>query len=236
MSDAPHRRKPWRRIGPLALATLALYALVAYVVLPWRWSAHERAEIGTAAGTLTRTAAGIPGDPINVNLVGSETEAVRAMHAAGWYAADPVTWRTSLEIIGSVVFDRPFRHAPVSPLFVDGRREDLAFEIPLGNSADRRRHVRFWKTVDLLDGRTIWIGSVTFDRGVGFSRLTGEVTHHIAPDVDAERDFLAASLEKTGLVAQVGDIAGPPSRPDARNGEGDPYRTDGVIRRLVLKP
>ena len=70
------------------------------------------------------------------------------MQAAGWYPADPVTLRSSIEIVGSVLLDRPYRDAPVSPLFYLGRREDLAFEKPIGNSADHRHHVRFWKVLD----------------------------------------------------------------------------------------
>ena len=85
---------------------------------------------------VTRTAQGIPGDPINVGLVGAKADVLCAMHAAAWYPADPITFRSSVEIIGSVVLDRPYRDAPVSSLFYDGRREDLAFEKPDGASAD----------------------------------------------------------------------------------------------------
>jgi LssY C-terminus len=43
-------------------------------------------------------------------------------------------------------------------------------------------------------------GSATFDRGVGLSRYTGQVTHHIAPDIDAERDALTDDLKKAKVV------------------------------------
>ncbi|HEV7251498.1 MAG TPA: LssY C-terminal domain-containing protein [Mesorhizobium sp.] len=66
------------------------------------------------------------------------------MHAAGRLPADLVTLRTSIEIISSFVLDRPYPNAPVSPLFFQGRRQDLALEKALGKSADRRQHVRFW--------------------------------------------------------------------------------------------
>ena len=69
------------------------------------------------------------------------------MHAAAWYPADPITLRSSLEIIGSVVLDRPYRDAPGSKLFYLGRREDLAFEKLDGRSADRRHHVRIWEAI-----------------------------------------------------------------------------------------
>ena len=102
---------------------------------------------------VTRTAQGIPGDPINVGLVGAKADVLCAMHAAAWYPADPITFRSSVEIIGSVVLDRPYRDAPVSSLFYDGRREDLAFEKPDGTSADRRQHVRFLGGVESRTGR-----------------------------------------------------------------------------------
>ena len=99
------------------------------------------------------------------------------MQAAGWYPADPVTARSSVEIAGSVLLDRPYRRAPVSPLFYLGRPEDLAFEKPDGQSADRRHHVRFWKVLDQgQEKRPVWLGDATFDRGVGVSHYTGAIT------------------------------------------------------------
>ena len=104
------------------------------------------------------------------------------MHAAGWSPADPITLETSLEIAGSVLLDRPYRDAPVSPLFDQGRREDLAFGKEVGSSADQRHHVCFWKTLDSgSEGRPLWLGSVTFDRSSGLSRYTGQINHHITP-------------------------------------------------------
>ena len=118
------------------------------------------------------------------------------MNAAGWYPADPVTLKSSIEIVGSVLLDRPYRDAPVSNLYYLGRREDLAFEKPAGNSADRRHHVRFWKVLEQgQEKRPVWLGAATFDRGVGVSQYTGAITHHIDADIDAERELLAADLE-----------------------------------------
>ena len=110
---------------------------------------------------VTHTAQGIPGDPINVGLVGNDKDVLCAMQAAGWYPADPVTLRSSIEIAGSVLLDRPYRDAPVSNLYYLGRREDLAFEKPDGRSADHRHHVRFWKALDEgEEKRPVWLGAV----------------------------------------------------------------------------
>jgi len=74
---------------------------------------------------VTRTADGIPGDALNVGLVGNTRDITHAMHAAEWFPADPITLRTSIDIIGSVVLDRPYHDAPVSPLYYDGKKNSL---------------------------------------------------------------------------------------------------------------
>ncbi len=53
----------------------------------------------------------IPGDPLNVGIVGSEAALKRAMLAAGWFPADPLTMRSCAEIAGAV-FSPPI--APIS--------------------------------------------------------------------------------------------------------------------------
>jgi hypothetical protein len=157
------------------------------------------------------------------------------MSASGWYPADPITLRSSIEIVGSVIFDRPYRAAPVSHLFYNGKRQDLAFEKPVGTSADKRHHVRFWRVLDRgQEGRAVWLGAVTFDRGVGLSRDDGRVTHHIGADIDAERDLLTADLETAHVVQTIYEIAGIGPTVAGHNGEGDAYYTDGEIKISVL--
>ena len=85
----------------------------------------------------------------------------------------------------------------MSHLYYENRREDFAFEKPAGKSADRRHHVRFWQVLESGDeDRPVWLGAVTYDRGVGFSHTDAQITHHIAPDIDAERDLLTADLAR----------------------------------------
>jgi hypothetical protein len=211
------------------------YALLAYVVLPSAWTHYEHQRGLAGRPMVTHTEQGIPGGPLNIGLVGSQEDVVRAMHAAGWFPADPITLRSSLGIIGSVLLHRPDHDAPVSPLFYQGRRQDLAFEKPVGSSADQRHHVRFWKVLENgQEDRPVWLGSVTFDRGVGVSRYTGQVTHHIAPDIDAERDGLIRDLVRAGMVTTRYQVSGVGPTLNGRNGEGDPYHTDGEIWMAVL--
>ena len=230
------RHSRLRTVIVAVAAFLVAYGIVAYIALPLAWTHYEYQKGLARHPMVTRTAQGIPGDPINVGLVGDKADVLCALHAAAWYPADPITLRSSVEIIGSVVLDRPYRDAPVSPLFYDGRREDLAFEKPYGKSADRRHHVRFWEVLKVgQEGRPVWLGSVTFDQDVGLSRYTGQVTHHIGPDVDAERDGLTDDLKDAKVVEAIYEVTGIGPTLFGRNGEGDPYYTDGEIKisRLV---
>jgi hypothetical protein len=76
---------------------------------------------------VTRTSTGIPGNALNVGLVGSKEDVLRAMHASGWFPADPITLRTSIEIVGSVVLDRIYHDTFVSPLYYKGGTRTARF-------------------------------------------------------------------------------------------------------------
>ena len=229
-----------RRDTHLALAmtgiVIGLYLLLAYLLLPLTWRHYEHQKDLAGLSMVTRTGDGIPGDPINVGLVGSKDDVLCAMNAAGWYPADPITLRSSLAIVGSVLLDRPYHDAPVSNLYYQNKREDLAFEKPVSTSADRRHHVRFWKVIEHgeEEGRAVWLGAVTFDRGVGLSHRDAKITHHIAPDIDADRDLITADLKNAHVVTTIYEVTGIGPTLDGRNGGGDPYYTDGEIKISVL--
>lgn len=234
----PARRWPSRAVKRALVvlgAVLVVYGTIAYLLLPSFWRHYEHQKKLEGLPMVTVTAQGIPGDPINVGLVGSSNDVLCAMREAGWIPADPITWRSSLEISGSVLLDRPYPSAPVSPLFYDGRREEFAFEKPAGKSADQRHHIRLWMVLkDGEEKRPVWLGAVTFDRGVGFSHYTGAITHHIAPDVDAERQLVETDLQSAGMIEARYTVAGVGPTLRGRNGEGDLYYTDGEVWMMRL--
>jgi hypothetical protein len=232
---AARRRARLERVLLSLLAILLAYTITAYLVLPAFWTHYEHQKGLATLPMVTRTAQDIPGDAINIGLIGNEKEVLCAMNAARWFPADPVTFRSSVEIAGSVLLDRAYPDAPVSPLFYLGRREDLAFEKPAGKSADRRHHVRFWKVLDKgEEQRPVWLGAVTFDKGVGVSHFTGAITHHIDADIDAERDGLVADIEQAGMATAKYQVTGVGPTLTGRNGGGDPYYTDGEVWILRL--
>lgn len=230
---AVRSRKFFWLMGGLLLA----YLMAAYVILPLFWRADVRHHPDMSdAPDITHTATGIPGDPLNICLVGSETDVIQSMTAASWYPADQITFRSSVRIAVDSVFRRPDDDAPVSNLYLFGRKQDLAFEQPVGDSPRQRHHVRFWRS-DKLDGRRpVWLGSATFDERVGLSYTTGEVTHHIGPNVDAERDRIVAELRKAGELQEVYWVDHFHRQLEGKNGGGDPWRTDGRLAVAVLPP
>src|SRR5262245_60254417 len=232
--------RPWRlRLFVRGvLGGILAYLLIAYVLLPLVWRRYERRHPALAnAPRVTHTKTGIPGDPVNIAIVASEADLHRALLVAGWYPADPITLESSLRIAADTVLRRPYDDAPVSSLYLFDRKQDFAFEKPVGDDPRRRHHVRFWRSAETDEqGRPAWFGAATFDERVGVSHTTLEVTHHIGPDVDAERDLIVADLRRIGRLAELTWIDNFQPKHDGKNGGGDPYHTDGRLAVAVIGP
>ena len=84
-------------------------------------------------------------------------------------------------------------------------RQYAGFEREVGSSADRRHHVRWWRVdAEDVDGRPLWIGDATFDRGVGVSHRTGQIPRCFA----TKPNFTATpSRSKPRWVQPVGATA-----------------------------
>ena len=177
---------------------------------------------------------GDSGDPLNVRVVATEAQLGSAFANAGWYRADEITFITSLRIAIDSLLARKYSTAPVSNLYLFGRRQDIAFEQP-GRSVRERDHVRFWKIrVPGKGQRPLWIGGATKDIKVALSPRTHMPTHLIAPDVDTERDFLVEDLAATGWVVHSGYAPGFGQPIERDNGDGGRYFSDGAVATLEL--
>lgn len=176
------------------------------------------------------TAHGIQGDPVNVAFIGSDEELHRTLAVAGWYAADPITLETSLRIAADVVLRKPYPHAPVSDLYLWGRKQDHAFEQPVGNSPKQRHHVRFWRSAEVDEqGDPLWLGAATYDERVEISHTTGGITHKIGADVDRERNKVITDAHRAGVLSNAYWVEAFHRDREGRNGGGDPYFTDGRL-------
>jgi hypothetical protein len=220
------RRLAWV-LGVLAVTWL----VTAYLLMPTWWRRHVRAhpELRNIPN-ITHTRQGIPGDPLNLALIGTEDQMKRSLMGAGWYPADPLTLKSCLGIAAATVLERPYEDAPVSNLYLWGRKQDLAFEQPVGDDPRKRHHVRFWRSeLKHDDGRPIWIGAGTYDSRVGLSHTTGQITHHISGNVDEERDHIGETLQKAGRLSRSYYMDDFHSNREGRNGGGDPWWTDGRL-------
>ena len=229
----------WRlrkRVAALAAALVLAYLVAAYLILPLAWKryAHKHPSLEDIPN-MTYTGDKLPGDALNVALIGTETQVKKVMLAAKWYPADPITLRSCLEMADAAVFKRSYDGAPVSSLYLFGRKEDLAFEQPVGDNPRQRHHVRYWRSEKTdPDGRPVWVGAATYDTRVGLSHTTGQITHHTAPDIDAERDKLFSDLKQTRGLSEVYVVAGFHKVREGRNGGGDPWHTDGDLHVGVI--
>jgi hypothetical protein len=235
LAKRPSRRK---QLVTVVTSLLLVWLLAAYLIMPALWTAYAHRHPSLEdIPRITYTGSDIPGDPLNVALIGTETELKKIMLAAKWYPADPLTLRSCLMIAEDTVIKRSYDDAPVSNLYLFGRKQDLAFEQPVGDNPRQRHHVRFWRTdKGDPDGRPVWIGAAIYDRKVGVSHTTGQITHYTAADIDAERDKLFDDLRQTGDLAEEYTVEGFHTIHEGRNGGGDPWKTDGQLFVGVIKP
>ncbi len=177
------------------------------------------------------------GDPLNLVVVGGLDDAAPAFVRRGWRPTEQ-TWAGSVfKMIGSSLSGERYRYAPVSPLYLYGRPQDLALQKARSN-IHQRNHLRLWLSPMRYHGKQVWVGQISRDIG---TRLTIHspylTTHKIDPDVDLARVGLledmaySQSLSTLGLVKGVG--AAPKDSPRG-NLTTDPYYTDGFRGVLIF--
>jgi hypothetical protein len=212
---------------------LVIYLVIAYLILPRLHTVLSRVYLPDYFIGRTRTREGILGDPVNLGFRGSEEQVHTAMLRAGWTLADDLGLRADLRIVSSTLTRRSYPEAPVSSLYLFGRPQAFCYQQEVDGSPGKRHHVRFWPTPEgwLLPGgyQADWLAAGTYDRSVGISVFTLQVTHRIADDVDDERDHIVASIEAAGVGASTSVIENFSTGYHSRNGGGDAIMTDGDL-------
>lgn len=242
-----------RRV-PAALAIFITYLIGAYLLIP---AAIRIARIIFPARHLQSysvTPDGFASDPVNVGIIGSRTDLIAAMQSAGWYVADKHTPKNVLLEVTSALLNRPYRTAPMSSLYLFGRKQDIGFEIPIEGSRGHRHHVRFWATsykpgAKLNFGtiawhhqrtrkqgkNTLWVGAASKDVGFALIRHNVQVTHMIDPDTNAERQLIIDGLRGAKLAASMKSVqVAKPYRLVNRAWRGY-LQSDGYLKVVKLK-
>jgi hypothetical protein len=245
--ETADRRLPW------VLALGITYGLAAYIILPRIIRLGLRILQREHVPSYTVTGDGLPGDPVNVALVGTLQQLRTAFGALGWSVADRLSLASSWGMVRAFVLNSPYPTAPFSTLYLFGRGQDIGFQKAIDNSPRKRHHIRFWalsltRAQDTWGAASfwlntdrppeeetvIWVGAGTRDTGLSLTRLTFQITHATDSDTNTERDFIIAELTKVGCIEATKVYQSGQDLPTERVNH---YVTDGEITlaRLSVK-
>lgn len=220
-------------------AVVVFWVVLAYLVLPRLHRILTRIYVPDYFIGRARTSDGLLGDPINVALLGDEPQLHEALSRAGWTLADDLSFATGMKIVRSTLLRRSYDEAPVSPLLLFGRKQDFAYQQEVDGSPGKRHHVRFWRCPPgwMLPGghHADWLAAGTYDRAVGFSLFTFQITHKIDEHTDDERDHVVGTIQSANPDARLRVIRDFSTGYHARNGGGDSIVTDGDLPVLDLR-
>lgn len=223
----------------LILASLVFWLATAYYLLPRVHRFLSKMYVPNYFIGRARTSDGLLADPVNMAVRGSKPQLKKAMQAAGWQLADEISPRSAWAIIKATLKKESYANAPVSDLFVFGKKQELAYQKEVDGNPSKRHHIRFWrvpKKMYLPGGYKVdWVAGATYDDAVGLSRFTLQITHTIDGDVDAERDFVVATLQEAKLLESAQKIEHFFPKYSHRNGGGDKFFTDGSMTIVELK-
>jgi hypothetical protein len=237
---------------PTILAVALTYGMAAYIILPRAVRMGLKILQRKHVPRFTITADGLPGDPVNLALIGTLQQLRDAFATAGWSEADRLGVASSWRMIRAFVLNSPYPTAPFSTLYLYGRGQDIGFQKAIDNSPRKRHHIRFWAlslaraeatvgtaafwlNTDRLprDAHVLWVGAGTKDTGLSLTRLTFQITHATDSDTNAERDFIIAQLRNNRVIEDVNSY---------RSGQRLPlepvnhYVTDGEVTVARLAP
>lgn len=215
------------------LGYVIVWLFTSYLILPYINKKVTKRYLPDYFIGRSRTSDGLLGDPINLAFLGDQQSIENLFLASGWEKAENLSIRSSIHMVIASVLGKSYPKAPVSSLFLFGHKQDLAFEKEIKNNPRRRHHIRLWKTPDdwyLPGGRQAdWLGAATYDKKVGISNFTGQVTHKINSDVDEEREFVLNSFEKSNINISIERVEHFTTSYYGRNGGGDEIYTDGAL-------
>jgi hypothetical protein len=179
------------------------------------------------------------GDPLNFVIIGESQDVLNSLSRSGWSFTHRIDVRTVRREIGAAIGGVPYVVAPVSSLYVFGRKQDVALQ-RARRSIAQRNHLRLWMAPFRFEEHPVWIGQVSRDIGVKVTTRSPTLTTHVIdPQVDLTREYLLHSLIARGFVDRFGFVkgsaAGTPLQPRF-NLSGDSYYSDGLRLVVILSP
>jgi LssY-like putative type I secretion system component LssY len=170
-------------------------------------------------------------DPLNVIFIGHDDDIFSALVHQGWDPTHSLNASSVKRTVSAYLLGRRYRYAPISPLELFNRQQDIAFQKARG-TIHQRNHMRLWLSPYTYRGRPIWVGQISRDIGVRFSAQSPFfITHRIDPEVDESRDYLVEDMlaaESLEALAYVDGVGAASIEAPRQNLTGDPYFTDGM--------
>ncbi|WP_368497842.1 LssY C-terminal domain-containing protein [Herbiconiux sp. A18JL235] len=218
---------------------VVFWLVVAYLLLPRVHSILTLFYVPDYFIGRAKTREGLLGDPVNVALRGTEQQVHEAMVRAGWHQADDMGLTSALRTVRATLLRRSYPGAPVSRLFLFGQLQDFTYQQEVEGNPAKRHHVRFWRCPPgwLLPGghEADWMAAGTYDRSIGLSFFTLQITHRIDKDTDRERDHIVSTLVEGNPDASVQLIKNFSTGYHHVNGGGDAIVTDGDLPVIDLR-
>jgi hypothetical protein len=215
------------------LLLIVFWVLLTYLLLPRLHRILTRLYVPGYFIGRARTSDGLLGDPVNLALRGHEAQVHAAMTRAGWTRADDLSMSSGMRILTSTLRRRSYNEAPVSPLHLFDRQQDFAYQQEVAGSPSKRHHVRFWRCPEgwmLPGGYAVdWLAGGTYDKSVGLSLFTLQVTHKIEENTDIERDYIVQTVSAATPEVDLEVIENFSTGYHSRNGGGDLIITDGNL-------
>jgi hypothetical protein len=172
---------------------------------------------------------GRAGDMVNLVFVATQGDLQRAFERAGWLQVDMSKPKIAWGVLQHGVH---YAKLPMAHFFLYGRIQDYSYSMPDPmHILSQRHHLRVWRTDCKVNGTPVWVAAATHDVAIEMNAWKLHVTHRIDPEVDAERDFIAKTLEDTRLVTRRDYVTPPEPVYHATTTGGQPYFSDS---RLVL--
>jgi len=184
----------------------------------------------TEAGTGTE-------DPLNFVLLGDRRDIFASLLRAGWKVSEVLDRQTAFRLFYSYFFGEEYLHAPISSVYLFGRRQDLAME-KARETARERNHLRVWMTPLRFQGQPVWIGQISRDIGLSYS-LGSFLGHQVDPDVDEARGYLVQDLLRTQNMTRFGwaqGVGATPASAPRHMADGTPFYTDGLRAVMEFGP
>jgi hypothetical protein len=179
---------------------------------------------------------GKPGDMVNVLIVGTQDQMVKAFTTAEWVQVDKTVQNTVLNAVMESVEKKDYLTMPMSTLFLFNRPQDYGFaHAEPVKVAMSRNHLRVWKSPYEIDGRPLWCVAATHDIGFERDQRNNGLTHKIDPAIDGEREYVNGTLSGTGLVIQRDHVTPADPLTTAKTATGGEFHSDGRIVVLVLR-